>query len=206
MLPPQPFLPPDVSDALLMIPSKLSDKYHTLRIAEWRSDHRGHHALVMLATSRLQLSRHLGRRTAQPTERGLVRSMAKEVAAAQAAAPLADSEAPTIFDKIISKAIPANIIYEDEEALAFRDIAPQAPVHFLVIPKARNAARRPMSPGCNQPAAVAHCVHVACTGQWTVCLVLAGRQGGWVLCPLRPTEDYKCDNHAGGDKPWGQRQ
>lgn len=39
---------------------------------------------------------------------------------------------PTIFDKIISKEIPANIIYEDDLCLAFRDIAPQAPVHFLV--------------------------------------------------------------------------
>lgn len=44
---------------------------------------------------------------------------------------------PTIFDKIISKEIPATIIYEDEKCLAFRDIAPQAPVHFLVIPKRR---------------------------------------------------------------------
>lgn len=46
---------------------------------------------------------------------------------------------PTIFDKIISKEIPATIIYEDEKCLAFRDIAPQAPVHFLVIPKTRIA-------------------------------------------------------------------
>ena len=44
----------------------------------------------------------------------------------------ADSGAPTIFDKIISKQIPATIIYEDEQALAFRDISPQGPVHFLV--------------------------------------------------------------------------
>ena len=44
---------------------------------------------------------------------------------------------PTIFDKIISKEIPATIIYEDDKCLAFRDIAPQAPVHFLVIPKTR---------------------------------------------------------------------
>lgn len=44
----------------------------------------------------------------------------------------ADSGAPTIFDKIISKQIPAQIIYEDDEALAFRDISPQGPVHFLV--------------------------------------------------------------------------
>lgn len=46
---------------------------------------------------------------------------------------------PTIFDKIISKEIPATIIYEDDKCLAFRDIAPQAPVHFLVIPKIRIA-------------------------------------------------------------------
>ena len=44
---------------------------------------------------------------------------------------------PTIFDKIINKEIPANILYEDEICLAFDDIAPQAPVHFLVIPKKR---------------------------------------------------------------------
>lgn len=49
-----------------------------------------------------------------------------------------DGGQPTIFDKIISKQIPANIIYEDDEALAFRDINPQGPVHFLVIPKIRN--------------------------------------------------------------------
>lgn len=47
----------------------------------------------------------------------------------------ANKEGPTIFDKIISKQIPATIIYEDDTSLAFRDINPQAPVHFLVIPK-----------------------------------------------------------------------
>ncbi len=41
----------------------------------------------------------------------------------------------TIFSKIVRKEIPAAILYEDELALAFRDIHPQAPVHFLVIPK-----------------------------------------------------------------------
>lgn len=43
--------------------------------------------------------------------------------------------AETLFSKIIQRQIPADIIYEDEQALAFRDINPQAPVHFLVIPK-----------------------------------------------------------------------
>ncbi len=41
----------------------------------------------------------------------------------------------TIFSKIIRKEIPANIVYEDDLALAFRDINPQAPTHILVIPK-----------------------------------------------------------------------
>lgn len=41
----------------------------------------------------------------------------------------------TIFSKIIRKEIPADIVYEDNLALAFRDINPQAPVHILVIPK-----------------------------------------------------------------------
>ena len=41
----------------------------------------------------------------------------------------------TIFTKIINKEIPADILYEDELALAFSDINPQAPIHFLVIPK-----------------------------------------------------------------------
>ena len=41
----------------------------------------------------------------------------------------------TIFKRIIDKDIPADIVYEDDDCLAFRDINPQAPVHFLVIPK-----------------------------------------------------------------------
>lgn len=41
----------------------------------------------------------------------------------------------TIFAKIIDREIPAEILYEDDLALAFKDINPQAPVHVLVIPK-----------------------------------------------------------------------
>jgi histidine triad (HIT) family protein len=41
----------------------------------------------------------------------------------------------TIFTKIINKEIPADIVYEDDLCLAFRDINPQAPVHILIIPK-----------------------------------------------------------------------
>ncbi len=41
----------------------------------------------------------------------------------------------TIFSKIIHREIPADIVYEDEHCLAFKDVNPQAPVHILVIPK-----------------------------------------------------------------------
>ncbi len=41
----------------------------------------------------------------------------------------------TLFEKIIAREIPAEIVYEDELVLAFNDINPQAPVHVLVIPK-----------------------------------------------------------------------
>ncbi|WP_448571356.1 histidine triad nucleotide-binding protein [Trichothermofontia sp.] len=41
----------------------------------------------------------------------------------------------TVFGKIIRREIPAEIVYEDDLCLAFKDIHPQAPVHILVIPK-----------------------------------------------------------------------
>ena len=41
----------------------------------------------------------------------------------------------TIFGKIIRKEIPADIVYEDKNPLAFKDINPQAPIHILIIPK-----------------------------------------------------------------------
>lgn len=40
-----------------------------------------------------------------------------------------------IFEKIIAREIPANIVFEDDRVLAFRDINPQAPTHILIIPK-----------------------------------------------------------------------
>jgi len=43
--------------------------------------------------------------------------------------------AETIFQKIIDREIPADIVYEDEQCLAFHDVSPQAPTHVLVIPK-----------------------------------------------------------------------
>ncbi|XP_062455517.1 adenosine 5'-monophosphoramidase HINT2 [Rhea pennata] len=58
-----------------------------------------------------------------------------EVGKAQRAAGEELGQQPTIFSKIIARSVPATILYEDDKCLAFRDVAPQAPVHFLVIPK-----------------------------------------------------------------------
>jgi histidine triad (HIT) family protein len=41
----------------------------------------------------------------------------------------------TIFEKIAARQIPSDIVFEDDEILAFRDVNPQAPVHVLVVPK-----------------------------------------------------------------------
>jgi histidine triad (HIT) family protein len=41
----------------------------------------------------------------------------------------------TIFEKIAAREIPAQIVYEEEDFFAFRDISPQAPVHVLIVPK-----------------------------------------------------------------------
>ncbi|XP_069102740.1 adenosine 5'-monophosphoramidase HINT1-like [Argopecten irradians] len=54
-----------------------------------------------------------------------------EVEKAQAASPGGD----TVFGKILRGEIPCKFIYEDDKCVAFNDMSPQAPVHFLVIPR-----------------------------------------------------------------------
>lgn len=49
----------------------------------------------------------------------------------------ADRSSTTIFDKIISKEIPTKLLHEDDKCVAFNDIDPKAPIHFLVVPKER---------------------------------------------------------------------
>eukprot|EP00960_Hanusia_phi_P032433 749850-Hanusia_phi.AAC.3 len=51
--------------------------------------------------------------------------------------PNSDEAEPTIFDKIVSKSIPSEVVFEDDKVLVFKDINPQAPTHLLVIPKRR---------------------------------------------------------------------
>ncbi|OHE81344.1 MAG: histidine triad nucleotide-binding protein [Lysobacterales bacterium GWF1_69_6] len=53
----------------------------------------------------------------------------------------------TLFAKIIAREIPADIVYEDEHVLAFRDINPQAPVHVLFVPKRPVATLNELQPG-----------------------------------------------------------
>jgi histidine triad (HIT) family protein len=52
----------------------------------------------------------------------------------------------TIFDRIIRREIPADIVHDDDDVLGFRDVNPQAPVHVLFIPKRRIATLDDLQP------------------------------------------------------------
>ena len=52
----------------------------------------------------------------------------------------------TIFHKIIRREIPADVVFEDDHLIAFRDIAPQAPVHVLFVPKTDIATLNDVQP------------------------------------------------------------
>ena len=56
----------------------------------------------------------------------------------------------TIFSRIIARELPAEIVYEDDLCLAFKDIHPQAPVHILVVPK-KEIARLADAAAADQP-------------------------------------------------------
>jgi len=67
--------------------------------------------------------------------------------------------ADNIFAKIVRKEIPAKIVYEDDRALAFRDIDPKAPVHILIVPKKEIA--RISEAGAGDEALLGHLLTVA---------------------------------------------
>lgn len=52
----------------------------------------------------------------------------------------------TIFSKIINRELPADVVYEDDEIIAFKDINPQAPVHVLIVPKIEIATVNDLQP------------------------------------------------------------
>ncbi|MEG0778792.1 MAG: histidine triad nucleotide-binding protein, partial [Oscillospiraceae bacterium] len=66
--------------------------------------------------------------------------------------------ADCIFCKIIAGEIPSDKIYEDDTCIAFRDIHPQAPTHFLVVPKTHIQSAVDITP--ENSAIVAHCFEV----------------------------------------------
>lgn len=53
-----------------------------------------------------------------------------------------EDEVVTTFDKVVRKELPANIVYEDQRAVAFRDISPVASTHILIVPKKRDGLTR----------------------------------------------------------------
>jgi histidine triad (HIT) family protein len=87
---------------------------------------------------------------------------AVEAAAERAKAGAADDDgAPTIFDKIISGEIPSNKLHEDELCIAFHDVNPQAPTHFLVIPKYRDGLTQLSKARDDQKLLLGHLMYVA---------------------------------------------
>jgi histidine triad (HIT) family protein len=72
------------------------------------------------------------------------------------------TDGPTIFERIIAREIPADIVFESQSLIAFRDIAPQAPVHILVVPKTAQYANVAELAAAD-PALLAELVSVAAT-------------------------------------------
>eukprot|EP00607_Mallomonas_marina_P010400 CAMPEP_0182422018 /NCGR_PEP_ID=MMETSP1167-20130531/7607_1 /TAXON_ID=2988 /ORGANISM="Mallomonas Sp, Strain CCMP3275" /LENGTH=140 /DNA_ID=CAMNT_0024599719 /DNA_START=183 /DNA_END=605 /DNA_ORIENTATION=+ len=75
--------------------------------------------------------------------------------------PAINPSLPTFFDKLVSKEIPSTIIYEDDQCMAFRDINPQAPVHFLVIPKNKDGLNRLSNAREDQSMLLGHLLYTA---------------------------------------------
>ena len=70
------------------------------------------------------------------------------------------SSTPSLFTRIINREIPADIVFENDDVIAISDIAPQAPVHLLVIPKTEQYANvGELAEG--NPALLAHVVEIA---------------------------------------------
>jgi histidine triad (HIT) family protein len=70
------------------------------------------------------------------------------------------STQPSVFTRIIRREIPAEVVYEDDRVIAFNDIAPQAPVHVVVVPKTEDY-RDVVELAAADPGLLAHLVEVA---------------------------------------------
>eukprot|EP00904_Undaria_pinnatifida_P010323 jgi/Undpi1/6420/HiC_scaffold_20.g08901.m1 len=72
-----------------------------------------------------------------------------------------DTAPASIFDKIIAKEIPSTVVFEDDRVLAFRDIAPVAPTHILIIPKHRNGLTQLRHATADQAGVLGYMLEVA---------------------------------------------
>lgn len=90
----------------------------------------------------------------------------------------------TIFGKIIRREIPADIVYEDEHLIAFRDIGPQAPVHVLFVPKTPVATLDDLQPA-----------HAGMIGRLIIAAADYARQQGFADDGYRVV--MNCNGHGG---------
>ena len=90
----------------------------------------------------------------------------------------------TIFGRIIRREIPADIVYENEHLIAFRDIAPQAPVHVLFVPKAPLATLDDLQPA-----------HAGMIGRLVIAAADYARQQGFADDGYRVV--MNCNGHGG---------
>ena len=100
----------------------------------------------------------------QPSNLVLRKMSSNEVDLSKIAAssdPAINPNAPSFFDKIVSKEIPSTVIYEDDLCMAFRDINPQGPVHFLVIPKNKDGLNRLSNAREDQKGLLGHLLYTA---------------------------------------------
>ncbi len=90
----------------------------------------------------------------------------------------------TLFGKIIRREIPADIVFEDEHLIAFRDIAPQAPVHVLFVPKTPMATLDDLQPS-----------HAGMVGRLVIAAAQYARQQGFADDGYRVV--MNCNRHGG---------
>ncbi|MEG3192110.1 histidine triad nucleotide-binding protein [Lysobacter sp. D1-1-M9] len=90
----------------------------------------------------------------------------------------------TIFDRIIRREIPADIVFEDEHLIGFRDIAPQAPVHVLFVPKTPIARLNDLTPA-----------HAEIVGRLAVAAADFAKQEGFAEDGYRIV--MNCNEHGG---------
>lgn len=109
----------------------------------------------------------VARKSAKPiwiSDRKMSTQQSTEEILASAAAssdPALNPALPTFFDKLISKEVPCDILFEDDLCMAFRDISPQGPKHFLVIPKNKDGLNRLSNAREDQKGLLGHLVYTA---------------------------------------------